>query len=94
MIDKVEARTWSSIVRLWQMLTTVNRCRMKRRTNQYLEMPGDLGRNVLVNVLIPLVHISTDAVFDGKTGGYQEKDQPNPLSVYARTKLEGEKLVI
>jgi len=40
-----------------------------------------------------LVHLSTDAVFDGKTGNYTEKDQPNPLSVYARTKLAGEQAV-
>jgi dTDP-4-dehydrorhamnose reductase len=38
-----------------------------------------------------LVHVSTDAVFDGQKGGYSEQDTPNPLSVYARTKLEGER---
>jgi len=40
-----------------------------------------------------LVHISTDAVFDGERGKYTEQDQPNPLSIYARTKLEGERSV-
>jgi dTDP-4-dehydrorhamnose reductase len=40
-----------------------------------------------------LLHISTDAVFDGETGNYREEDSPNPLSVYARTKLEAEKAV-
>jgi dTDP-4-dehydrorhamnose reductase len=40
-----------------------------------------------------LVHISTDAVFDGQRGGYTEEDAPNPLSVYARTKLEAEQQV-
>jgi dTDP-4-dehydrorhamnose reductase len=37
-----------------------------------------------------LVHISTDAVFDGQRGDYSEDDTPHPLGVYARTKLEGE----
>jgi len=37
-----------------------------------------------------LVHISTDAVFDGQTGGYSEDDPPNPLSTYAKTKLNAE----
>jgi dTDP-4-dehydrorhamnose reductase len=37
-----------------------------------------------------LLHVSTDAVFDGQTGEYQETDPPNPLGIYARTKLEAE----
>src|SRR5690349_9787830 len=43
---------------------------------------------------ISLVHISTDAVFDGqKSGFYTEQDETNPVNVYARTKLEGEQAV-
>jgi dTDP-4-dehydrorhamnose reductase len=41
-----------------------------------------------------LVHYSTDYVFDGeKRTPYTEEDHPNPLSHYARTKLEGERAV-
>ncbi len=43
---------------------------------------------------IGFLHVSTDAVFDGERGSYTEDDQPNPLSVYARTKLEGEQGVL
>lgn len=43
---------------------------------------------------IKMIHISTDAVFDGHKGDYVEEDTPNPLSVYARTKLEGEQAVL
>jgi dTDP-4-dehydrorhamnose reductase len=42
---------------------------------------------------VRFVHISTDAVFDGQRGGYDEDDPAAPLNVYARTKLEGEKAV-
>lgn len=41
-----------------------------------------------------VLHISTDYVFDGeKDGAYDELDGPNPLSVYARSKLGGERLL-
>jgi dTDP-4-dehydrorhamnose reductase len=42
-----------------------------------------------------LVHYSTDYVFDGeKRDPYVEVDATNPLSVYGRTKLEGERRII
>jgi dTDP-4-dehydrorhamnose reductase len=40
---------------------------------------------------IRLIHISTDSVFDGKKGMYAETDKPNPINVYAKSKLLGEK---
>jgi len=43
---------------------------------------------------IPLVHISTDYVFDGtQTEPYHEFDQPNPRSTYGKSKLAGEEIV-
>src|SRR5499426_4844615 len=41
---------------------------------------------------IPLVHISTDYVFDGRKGApYVEQDEVAPLNAYGRSKLAGER---
>lgn len=41
-----------------------------------------------------LIHFSTDYVFDGKNKiKYKENDQTFPISVYGKTKLDGEKLI-
>lgn len=41
-----------------------------------------------------LVYISTDYVFDGKNGPYTEDEPVNPISVYARHKLEAEQIAL
>lgn len=42
-----------------------------------------------------MVHVSTDYVFDGsKCTPYVEDDEPAPVTVYGRTKLEGERAVM
>lgn len=58
------------------------------------EIPGLLAQ-ACARHSIRLLHLSTDAVFDGaKDGFYTEEDAPNPQSVYARTKLQGEQNVL
>lgn len=38
--------------------------------------------------------LSTDFVFDGTKGNYKEEDQPNPLSIYARSKVAAENCLL
>lgn len=40
------------------------------------------------------IHLSTDFIFDGTHGPLDENEKPNPLSFYAETKLEAEKIVM
>ena len=42
---------------------------------------------------IRLIHVSTDAVFDGSKGMYTEEDIPNPINIYAKSKVLAEKLI-
>ena len=52
------------------------------------------GTRNVVALGAPVVYFSTDYVFDGrKSAPYVESDEPAPLSVYGRTKLDGEREV-
>lgn len=44
---------------------------------------------------IPLIHFSSDYVFDGKKNTpYQETDKPNPLSIYGKQKVSSEEFLM
>ncbi len=57
------------------------------------EVPGELAA-AAHQAGIKLVHISTDAVFDGLHGDYTEESPVHPINTYARTKLAGERAVM
>lgn len=40
-----------------------------------------------------LIHVSTDAVFDGREGRYDENDTPNPVNEYGRSKWAAERVI-
>jgi dTDP-4-dehydrorhamnose reductase len=57
------------------------------------DLPRELAA-VCAERNIKFTHLSTDAVFDGtREGAYTEEDEPNPQSMYSRTKLDGERAV-
>ena len=57
------------------------------------QAPGILAEEAL-RLGAALIHYSTDYVFDGRKGSeYLESDSPNPLGIYGRSKLEGERLI-
>jgi dTDP-4-dehydrorhamnose reductase len=57
------------------------------------DAPGEIAR-ACAALDVPLIHISTDFVFDGEKGApYAEGDPVNPLNVYGRSKAAGEAAV-
>jgi len=49
-----------------------------------------IGTRNLASLAIPMLYISTEYVFDGEKGSYDENDYPNPVNFYSLTKLLGE----
>jgi dTDP-4-dehydrorhamnose reductase len=75
--------------------TNVDKCEIEKEQAWKINVEGT--RNIAEacqKVNAKLVYISTDYVFDGEKGFYNEEDKPNPVNYYGLTKLEGEKQVI
>jgi dTDP-4-dehydrorhamnose reductase len=76
-------------------MTNVDACELHpeacRKTN--VEATGHLI-HASQNFNSHFIFLSTDFVFDGSSGPYTETDTPHPLSVYADSKLQGEKMVM
>lgn len=57
------------------------------------EAPGVIAEEAK-RLGVPMVHYSTDYVFDGtRSGAYVEEDAPNPQNVYGKSKLAGERAI-
>lgn len=75
-------------------LTNVDTCELEKELARELNVRAV---KTLVSLCemhnIQLVHLSTDFIFDGAHGPYDEVAAPNPLSYYGITKLEAEEVI-
>ena len=70
---------------------------LERNTPTAYSINGEGIRNLAVTCKrsdVRLVHISTDGIFDGISGNYTEDDKPNPINVYAKSKVIGEENIM
>jgi dTDP-4-dehydrorhamnose reductase len=75
-------------------LTDVDNCERNKDLAWKINVEGT--QNVVEAIKgnnVFLVYISTDYVFNGKTGLYKESDAPDPINYYGFTKLKAEKIV-
>jgi dTDP-4-dehydrorhamnose reductase len=71
--------------------TDVDKCETERELCWKLNV--DAVKNLIIASRIndaKIIHYSTDYVFDGKYGPYNEESIPNPISFYGRSKLASE----
>ena len=73
-------------------LTNVDFC--EKNSDLAMEINTNGVRNICDTFKGKIVQLSTDYVFDGKNGPYVEEDKVSPLSVYGKTKLEAENIVL
>lgn len=71
--------------------TAVDQAESEREQAMALNVvaPRNIAR-VCADAGVPLVHVSTDYVFDGQDAPYSEDDPVGPLNVYGETKARGE----
>jgi dTDP-4-dehydrorhamnose reductase len=76
-------------------LTNVDQCEEDRDLARQVNLgPISFLVSACDRVGTGLMQLSTDYVFDGKSGPYTERDEPNPLSHYGRLKLDSERLTL
>ena len=77
-------------------MTDVDECERKPQMAFSINVEGTLNIAVACKRAgAPLLYVSTDYVFNGFKGSkYYEFEDPDPLSIYSKTKLEGERLVM
>jgi dTDP-4-dehydrorhamnose reductase len=94
-VGRVLAAIHPDVVIHTAALPDIDYCETHPEETQIVNVEGT--RNVtraVEQIGAGLVHISTDAVFDGTKGApYVETDATNPISVYGRSKLAAEQVV-
>ena len=76
-------------------MTNVDACEIRREECRLINVAA--VENIVSSISgskTHLIHLSTDFVFDGSSGPYSEEDIPNPLSYYAQSKYDSEKVVM
>jgi dTDP-4-dehydrorhamnose reductase len=75
-------------------MTNVDKCENNQK--ECWEINVNAVENIAIScepLKAHVLHLSTDFVFDGTAGPYNENDKPNPLHFYAESKLKSEEII-
>ena len=93
-VNKVIINQAPNVVVNTAAMTNVDLCEEKKEACDVLNVEAvKYLADACANIDAHLVHISTDFIFDGKNGPYNEEDKPNPLSYYGLSKLKSEQVL-
>jgi dTDP-4-dehydrorhamnose reductase len=93
-VEEVFKKVTPEVVVHAAALTDVDKCELNKELAWKINVEGT--RNIVEAAKASrafLVYISTDYVFNGKTGQYDEADRTDPINYYGFTKLKAEELV-
>ena len=84
-----------NIIYICAAYTWVDGCEMNEQKSFNINSfaPGRIAEEAQ-KLGVKVVYFSSDYIFDGTNGPYQESCLPNPINIYGRSKYEGEKLVL
>ena len=84
-----------NVIYLCAAYTWVDGCEMDEEKAKNINSfgPGRIAEEAQ-KVGAKVIYFSSDYIFDGTNGPYQESCLPNPINIYGRSKYEGEKLVL
>tara|TARA_B100000131_G_C18116153_1_gene611354 strand:+ start:2345 stop:3208 length:864 start_codon:yes stop_codon:yes gene_type:complete len=92
MVKEVIKATKPDLIINLAAITNVDYC------EKYPELSKEVNIGGLMNLCDSfsgrIIHLSTDYVFDGNDGPYSENDATSPLSVYGKTKLASERILL
>ena len=93
-VEEVFAKYQPQIVMHCAAMTNVDICESKREECWNINVQSvDYLCNAAEKVKAHFIHVSTDFIFDGKSGPYKEDAIANPVSYYGESKLAAEKIV-
>lgn len=94
-VNKVVSAFYPTHIIHTAAMTNVDACELNPEECQRINVEGT--KNVYQSAISVKAHfqlLSTDFVFDGIKGNYSEEDKVGPLSIYARSKVDAENLLL